>query len=231
MRGRSIFRDRHDAGRQLAERLARDRFVDPVVLALPRGGVPVAAEVADALSAPLEVFVARKVGAPGREEFGIGAIAEGRGDAVTSESAATVGVGPAQFAELARREQVELQRRVELYRGTVPLPSLRERDVLLVDDGLATGVTAEASVTALRSASPGRIVIAVPVAAPDSAARLRLLADDVVAVLEPEGFTSVGAWYDDFAPTTDGEVIALLTQARTQRPPGGASRRTSSPEA
>ena len=204
------FRNRRDAGRELAARLASMTWVDPLVLGLPRGGVPVAFEVAKALGVPLEVFVARKVGAPGHEEFGIGAIAEGSADAVMSASAAMVGVGPRLFDELVRREQLELQRRVEMYRGTRPLPPIAGRDVIVVDDGLATGVTAEAAVRALRTMSPNRVILAVPVAAPDSVERLSAVADEVVTVLAPEGFMAVGSWYGDFSPTSDREVIDLL---------------------
>jgi putative phosphoribosyl transferase len=204
------FRNRRDAGRELAARLTTMEWVDPVVLGLPRGGVPVAFEVAKALGAPLEVFVARKVGAPGHEEFGIGAIAEGSADAVMSDSAAMVGVGTTLFEELVRREQVELQRRVEMYRGTRPLPSIAGRDVIVVDDGLATGVTAEAALRALRTMSPNRVVLAVPVAAPDTVERLSEVADEIVTVLAPEGFMAVGSWYQDFSPTSDREVIHLL---------------------
>jgi putative phosphoribosyl transferase len=190
----------------------------PVVLALPRGGVPVAFEVAVTLVAPLEVLVARKVGAPGREEFGIGAIAEGSGDPVMSSSAALVGVGPSLFDELVRRERGELQRRVELYRGDRPLPPVHGRDAIVVDDGLATGVTAEAAIRAVRALAPARVVLAVPVAAPDTVLRLRAVADEVVAVMAPEGFMAVGSWYDDFTPTSDREVTDLLAEARLRAP-------------
>jgi len=212
MPGRIGFRDRRDAGEQLATQLGTHRCTDPVVLGLPRGGVPVAFVVARRLDALLDVFVARKVGAPGHEEFGIGAIAEGWGDAVMSDSAALVGVGPVRFAELVRREQVELARRVGLYRGRRPLPTLTDRDVIVVDDGLATGVTAEAAVRALRMHRPARVVLAVPVAAPETVARLAAVADDVVAVLAPEGFNAAGSWYDDFSPTSDREVLDLLAE-------------------
>ena len=176
-----------------------------------------AAEVAAALDAPLEVLVARKVGAPGHEEFGIGAIAEGCGEAVKSDSAGLVGVGPVLFEQLVRREQVELDRRIELYRGGVPLPPLTGRDVIIVDDGLATGVTAEAAILAVRAERPLRVVLAVPVGAADTVARLGRVADDVVTVLVPDGFMAVGSWYSDFSPTSDAEVIEVLTQARTRR--------------
>jgi predicted phosphoribosyltransferase len=209
------FRDRREAGRQLAELLAARAssapLVDPLVLALPRGGVPVGYEVAVRLRAPLEVLVARKVGAPGHEEYGIGAIAEGIGDA-----AARVGVGPAQFEELVRREHVELAHRVELYRGDRPLPSVAARDVIVVDDGLATGVTAEAAILAVRAQDPARVLLAVPVGAPDTASRLASVADEVVAVLLPEGFIAVGSWYHDFGPTPDREVLDLLADARAR---------------
>jgi putative phosphoribosyl transferase len=212
-----IFRNRRDAGRRLAPRLGEMSLVRPMVLGLPRGGVPVAAEVANALHAPVEVFVARKVGAPGHEEFGIGAIAEGWDDAVMSDSAALVGVDPTRFAELVRRERIELERRVRLYRGDLSLPPLERRDVILVDDGLATGVTAEAAIVALQRRGPARVILAVPVGAPDTVSRLSAIADQVVAVVAPDGFIAVGSWYEDFSPTSDDEVIAILTAARTSR--------------
>jgi predicted phosphoribosyltransferase len=214
------FRNRRDAGRQLAElltgRSSSAPLLDPLVLGLPRGGVPVAYEVAALLAAPLDVLVARKVGAPGHEEYGIGAIAEGVANAVMTDRAARVGVGPVQFEELARREHVEVARQVALYRRDRPMPSVAARDVILVDDGLATGVTAEAAILAVRAQHPARVLLAVPVGAPDTAARLGSVADEVVAVLTPEGFIAVGTWYDDFGPTPDREVLELLADARAR---------------
>ncbi|MET0728725.1 MAG: phosphoribosyltransferase [Acidimicrobiales bacterium] len=212
------FRDRVDAGRQLAPLVVGLGLQNPVVLALPRGGVPVASVVASALGAPLEVFVARKVGAPGHRELGIGAIAE-EGEAVADpDSLRYLRVSPEAFAELADQERVELERRVRHYRGGRPLPLLEQRDVVLVDDGLATGVTAEASLRALRGRHPRRLVLAVPVAAADTADRLRALADEVITVQSPIDFRAVGQWYDDFSQTTDDEVTDLLTRSLSEHP-------------
>ena len=207
------FRNRRQAGRLLAARLGEDTFKDPVVLALPRGGVPVGYEVAVAMSAPLDVFVARKVGAPGHEEFGIGAIAEG-GESVMDDVVLRLGISAAAFTVLAKREETELDRRVERYRGGSSLPDLAGRDVILVDDGLATGVTAEAALKAIRRLNPPRVVLAVPVCAPDSQVRLGAIADRVVCLAAPQAFRAVGVWYDDFSPTTDSEVLELLALAR-----------------
>jgi len=213
------FHDRRDAGRQLGERLREDRsdLVQPVVLALPRGGVPVAFEVARALRAPLEVFVARKVGAPQHPEYGIGAIAEGGGVVCDHLAMRAVGLVPSRFDALVVNEQRELERRVTRYRGDRPLPPLSGRTVILVDDGLATGVTAEAALRALRDMRPARLVLAVPVCAPDTVARLRPLLDELVCLHAPVGFSAVGQWYAHFGQTTDEEVDELLHAARQQR--------------
>lgn len=210
-----LFRDRVDAGGRLAERVKALHLMAPLVLGLPRGGIPVAAEVARALDAPLDVFVARKVGLPGHEELGIGAVAEGLAEPVGLETAERFGVGAERMRDLAEHARRELQRRVRLYRGDRALPDLAERDVVLVDDGLATGVTAEASLRALRIAEPRRLVLAVPVCAPDTALRLAQLADDVVCVEAPVDFFGVGEWYGDFSQTTDDEVIEILEHSRS----------------
>ena len=204
------FRDRSDAGRQLSERLIEAPLHAPIVLALPRGGVPVAFEIAKALGAPLDVFVARKVGAPGQPEFGIGAIAEG-GEVVASEAALRrLGLTIWQFARLAAQEQPELERRVRLYRGSRVLPGLDDRDVVVVDDGFATGVTAEAALRSLRRSRARRIILAVPVCAPGAARQLAGSADDVVCLVEPARFEAVGQAYDVFGQTSDEEVVRLL---------------------
>lgn len=208
-----VFRNRTDAGRQLAQVLRPLALEDPVVLALPRGGVPVAFEVATALEVPLEVLVARKIGAPGHAERGIGAIAEEGGRALDQAALHVLGLTRHQFEQLAADEQVELQRRVRRYRAGRPLPELAGRDVVVIDDGLATGVTAEAALHALRSKRPRRLVLAVPVCAPDSVARLGAVADDVVCVLSPPDFRAVALWYDDFEQTTDDEVVDLLERS------------------
>jgi len=207
------YADRAEAGRRLGEHLAADAsLADPVVLALPRGGVPVAAEVARALGAPLEVFVARKLGAPSQPELGIGAIAEGGDRVVDAHLVRMLGVDPARLDQLEADERHELARRVERYRGGRTLPDLSGRDVLLVDDGLATGVTAEAALGALRRLGPRRLVLAAPVGAADTVARLRAIADEVVCLLQPVTFQAVGSWYDDFTQTTDDEVTRLLAE-------------------
>ena len=204
------FRDRHDAGRQLADRVVAVGLADPVVLALPRGGVPVAAPVAQALSAVLDVLVVRKVGAPGRPELGVGAVAEGLDQPVLSEAAARLGLGADDVGRLAVSEREELSRRVASYRGTRPLPAVEGRDVVLVDDGLATGVSAVAGLLALHAAQPRSLWFAAPVCARSGVQRLASHCDGVVHVLAPQDMLSVGEWYDDFAQTTDAEVLAIL---------------------
>lgn len=207
------FRDRQEAGRLLADALAADDLVDPLVLALPRGGVPVAYEIATRLGAPLEVFVARKVGAPGHKEFGIGAVAEG-GAVVTTPTARELGLTESHFGQLAAAEQDEVARRVDRYREGRPLPPVDGRDVVLVDDGLATGATAEAALIALRGAGPRRLVLAVPTCSLDTAQRLQTLADRVVCVITPSPFYAVGQSYERFGQTTDDEVADLLARSR-----------------
>jgi putative phosphoribosyl transferase len=203
------FRDRADAGAQLADQLPVDLH-EPLVLALPRGGVPVARVLADRLGAPLDVLVARKLGAPIQPELGIGAIAEGGGSALATDTIRVLRISEAELHAIIEREQAELQRRVDAYRGDRPLPDVRGRDVVLVDDGLATGVTAEAALRSLRALEPARLVLAVPVAPPETARRLVPPADEVVCVVSTRHLVAVGAWYHDFTQTTDAEVLELL---------------------
>ncbi len=209
------FADRVDAGKRLAALLDTYADEDVVVLALPRGGVPVAMEVARALGAPLDVIGVRKLGAPQQPEFGIGAIAEGDVRVVDSESAAAVGLDDDAIAAVERRERAELERRVHEYRGDRGLPELAGRTVIVVDDGLATGVTARAACRAVRSHDPARVILAVPVAPPRSVEALRSEADDVVVVHAPASLVSVGGWYDVFGQVTDAEVVQLLEESRS----------------
>lgn len=205
-----MFRDRTDAGEQLADRLVELDLEAPVILALPRGGVPVAAVVAARFDAPLDVLVARKVGAPGNPEFGIGAVAEGGIRFADPETLRMLGLDDRDFERRAELAETELERRVRRYRGERPLPDPSGHDLVLVDDGLATGVTAGAALLAAKRLGARRLLLAVPVAASDSARRLTEFADLVVTVLEPEEFGAVGRWYRRFDQTSDDEVLRLL---------------------
>jgi erythromycin esterase-like protein/predicted phosphoribosyltransferase len=205
------FRNRTDAGRQLATQLAEyGGRSDVVVLGLPRGGVPVASEVAARLKAPLDVFLVRKLGVPGHPELAMGAIAEGGVEVLSEDLIRDLGIPHALVQQVAVRERLELERRDVLYRGGRKAPVVRDRTVILVDDGLATGSSMQAAVLALRQHAPARIVVAVPVGARETCDRLRRFADQVVCVATPEPFNAVGLWYDEFSQTTDDEVRRLL---------------------
>ncbi len=210
---------RRHAGQELARALASYAGrVDVVVLGLPRGGLPVAAEVARGLNAPLDVFLVRKLGVPGQEELAFGAIAEGGARVLNTDIVNAAGLTPAAIDRIEARERGELARRQTLYRGDRPAPSVRDRVVILVDDGLATGATMDAAVMALRSRSPSSIVVAVPVGARETCNRLARVADRVVCVATPDPFDAVGRWYDDFSQTTDDEVRALLAISERRAP-------------
>jgi putative phosphoribosyl transferase len=207
------FADRRAAGRILSGQLisyaGRD---DVIVLGLPRGGVPVAFEAAQALNAPLDVFLVRKLGAPGHEELAMGAIASGGVVVVNEEVVRALRISADTVMAEVESERKELTRREAIYRGGRRPLDVRRKIVILIDDGLATGSTMRAAVTALRQKEPARIVVAVPVGAASTCAEFRLIADDCVCAIAPENFRAVGLWYDDFAQTLDDEVCDLLTR-------------------
>jgi erythromycin esterase-like protein/predicted phosphoribosyltransferase len=211
-----LFRDRRDAGRLLAAKLAAyANRPDVLVLALPRGGVPVAYEVARALGAPLDVFVVRKLGIPGYEELAMGAVATGGARVLNRQIVERLGIPDYLIEAVAAREQQELARRERLYRGGRPPPDVRGRTVILVDDGLATGATMQAAIEALRLQQPARIVVAVPTASPETCEEMKAKADEVICAMTPEPFHAVGLWYEDFSQTTDEEVRSLLAGSAT----------------
>jgi putative phosphoribosyl transferase len=216
------FPNRREGGRALAELLARSvGDGQAVVLALPRGGVPVGFEVAKALDSPLDVFLVRKLGVPGHEELAMGAIASGGVRVLNDEVVAELGIPGWAIERVAAREQAELERREKLYRGDRPPADVSGKVAILVDDGLATGASMRAAALAVRQLNPSRVVIAVPVAAAETCAELRHLADEVVCVATPEPFYAVGLWYRDFSPTSDQEVVELL-EASEQRVRAGS---------
>ena len=207
------FRDRREAGRVLAAQLgAYANRPDVLVLALPRGGVPVAAEVARALGAPLDVFVVRKLGVPGHEEFALGAIATGGVRVLNDDVVRALRIPDRVIDAVAAKEQEELARRERLYRGDRPPLDVRGRTVILVDDGLATGATMHAAIKALRQQQPARIVVAVPTASPETCDELKREVDEVICATTPDPFYAVGLWYEDFSQTTDEEVRELLAR-------------------
>jgi putative phosphoribosyl transferase len=214
------FRNRIEAGRLLAGALRHHAGQpDVVVLGLPRGGVPVAFEVARELGAPLDVFLVRKLGVPQHEELAMGAIASGGARVVNQSIVAGFGISEAVMAKVAARETHELARREHLFRGHRPPLPVKDRTVILVDDGIATGATMRAAIAALRLRQARSIVVATPTAAPDTAASLRDEADEFVALLTPSDFAGVGQWYHDFAQTTDQEVCDLLDRAASAPAP------------
>lgn len=212
-----IYRDRTDAGKQLATLLKRyaDRR-DVLVLALPRGGVPVAYEVAHELKAPLDVFLVRKLGVPGHKEFALGAIAPGGVRVVNKELASYLGISDQVIEAITAVEQRELERRERVYRGDRPLPDVKDRVVILIDDGLATGSTMRAAAASLRQQKPRSIVVAVPVASPETCEEFRNEVDEIVCAVTPAHFQGVGLWYQDFSQTSDEEVRDLLKRAQGQ---------------
>ena len=218
-----MFDNRREAGRELARLLADVVAVaegpaqtarDIVVLALPRGGVPVAAEIARALGATLDVFVVRKLGTPGHPELAMGAIASGGIRVLNEDVVNALGIPPEYIDAVAAREQVELERRDAAYRQGRAIAPLTNQTVILVDDGLATGSTMKAAVQAVKQERPARVIVAVPVGAPETCRELHSMADQVVCAQMPRSFSAVGEWYRDFSQTTDEEVVELLSASR-----------------
>ncbi len=215
-----MFRDRRDAGRQLGRELLHYSSANPVILGLPRGGVPVADEVAQALGAPLDVVIVRKLGSPTNPEFGFGAVGEG-GALVTDEATRReLGVSDAELRRIAGRERAEIDRQIALYRESRPMIDVAGRTVIVVDDGLATGATASAAIAVLRHLGAGRIVLAVPTGAAEAVELLRGRADEVICLQVPEWFRAVGTQYEDFGQTTDREVIEILREIAIEIRPG-----------
>ncbi|HUE99296.1 MAG TPA: phosphoribosyltransferase [Anaerolineales bacterium] len=211
------FKDRRDAGKKLAQKLsAYTGRADVTVLALPRGGVPVAYEVARALNAPLDILIVRKLGLPGREELAIGAISSGGIRVLNKDIIRMLSIPEEVINFVGKRELQELQRRETLYRGDQAAPETRNRTIILIDDGLATGASMRAAVAGLRAQHPARIVIAVPAAAVETCDAFQPEVDEIVCAMTPEPFYGVGRWYEDFSQTTDEEVRILLQEANRQ---------------
>ncbi len=213
----SLFHNRVTAGRALAGALQHYvQRADALVLALPRGGVPVAFEVAQALRLSLDVFVVRKIGMPGNEELALGALAAGAPPVLNEELIQMLGVTPAAIAAATEKERAEVSRRERAYRDNEPPPVLKDRVLIVVDDGLATGATMRAAVRALRQQAPARIVIAVPVCSREARDELSTESDEMICLEAPESFFAISVWYDEFPQTSDEEVRALLARARTE---------------
>jgi len=218
-----LFQDRTEAGKHLAQRLSHYASKrNLLILGLPRGGVPVAFEVAQALNAQLDIFVVRKLGVPGHEELAMGAIATGGVRFINRSLTESLGISPYVIDQVARTEQQELERRERSYRGNRPLPIIVDRPVIVIDDGLATGATMRAAVMALRQKRPESVTIAVPVAAERTCEEFRDQVDDIVCAATPEPFRAVGLWYQNFSQTTDDEVRDLLLRAWQQELPPAA---------
>ncbi|WP_434131602.1 phosphoribosyltransferase [Methylocaldum sp. GT1BB] len=210
----TLFENRTDAGRQLAEALgAYAGRSDLIVLALPRGGVPVAYEVARALKAPLDLLIVRKLGTPGNPELAMGAIASGGASVLNRDVVSIYRISDEVIENAAAKERQELERRERLYRGDRPYPDIENRCIIVVDDGIATGATMRAGLAALRQRNPACVVVAVPLAPVDTVERLRAEVDEVVCLMTPEPFFAVGQGYRDFSQTTDDEVREILTRA------------------
>jgi putative phosphoribosyl transferase len=211
------FEDRRDAGRQLAEKLSRFKDEQTVVFALPRGGVPVGYEISRALEAPLDVFISRKLGAPGQPEFGIGAVAVGGVRILNQDVVRRLGIPDDYVEQITAQEIAEVGRRLRYFRGERPEPEVGGRTAILVDDGLATGVTARAAVQALRMRKPRSLILAAPVCAAQTAALFKTVVDELICLESPSDLGAIGFWYRNFEQTSDEEVVELLERARSER--------------
>lgn len=211
-----IFIDRVEAGRLLAEKLIEKNYADPVILALPRGGVPVGAEIAEALNAPLDVVLVRKIGVPSQPELAVGAVVDGSNPqvVVNEDVRQLAGVSREQFEQEKERQLGEIERRRKLYLNGRERAAIKGKTAIVVDDGIATGATVRAALKALRQDEPARLVLAVPVAPPDTVAQLRASVDDLICLQMPEPFYAIGLHYSDFAQISDDEVVAVLKRRR-----------------
>ncbi len=207
------FKNRIDASEKLATQLLKRHLQNPLLLALPRGGVPIAYNIGKKMNWPIDVIVARKLGAPGNEEFGIGAISENDSVILDDSTIDLLSIKQRQLAQIIAREEDELQRRVNLYRQGKPLPSLSDFSVVIIDDGLATGITAKAAITSVNKLNPESIVFASPACANDSAKELESLVDGLICLITPKDFMSVGLWYQEFEQVSDDEVISYLSKS------------------
>jgi putative phosphoribosyl transferase len=217
------FRDRRSAGQRLAAKLATyANRPDVLVIGLPRGGVPVAAEVAEALHVPMDICLVRKLGVPGHKELAMGAIASGGVRVLNDDVLSWLKLSSKAIDEVAARELRELQRRDRAYRGDHPPPEVRDRTIILVDDGLATGSTMKAAIAVIKEQHPQRIVVAVPVAAPDTCQEMSGIVDEVVCIMTPDPLHAIGFWYENFAQTTDDEVCELLQKHFADASPASA---------
>ncbi|MGZ8210737.1 MAG: phosphoribosyltransferase [Burkholderiales bacterium] len=225
-----LIQNRVVAGQDLARALFKYRkHADVIVLGLPRGGVPVAAEIARELHAPLDILVVRKLGTPGHEELAMGAIASGGIRVLNDDIVATLGIGDDIIDKVAAREEIELERRMKAYRGARPWPDVEGKRVVLVDDGLATGATMRAAVSALRSQDPAKIIIAVPVAPCETLVQLRRKADEVICLATPEPFGAIAMWYGSFPQLSDDEVRQVLNERWAAEDARTFGARTSAP--
>jgi putative phosphoribosyl transferase len=212
-----LFRNRADAGRKLLQRLQTYQFLNPIILALPRGGVVIGHVIAKGLDVPMDVLVVRKIGSPANKELGLGAIAEGGVTVLDESLVELIGASEKIIKNLAVEEHGELERRVQAYRGNRPFPQLSQRTVILVDDGAATGVSALAAIKSVLQHKPYRVVFAVPVSEPETAEVLTMQVDEFVSAARPESLASIGDFYDDFSQVSDEVVIRLLNDVRRER--------------